>query len=235
MMKSYVFIFLTFLCLFSCEQSHHQLHNINVSELDSLLQKDIIILDVRTPQEVAEGQIENSSSINYYDADFNEKIQKIQKDKTVLVYCKSGGRSVKAARILSDLGQHKVYNLSGGIMAWIKAGNSITEPKNNFPKVNGITKEAFSSVLFENDLVLANFSTQWCVPCRKLNQVLDKISPNFDGIIIKIDLDQSKELSDFHEITSVPTLVLFKNNFEVKRSIGFKSETEIEELFLSFD
>ena len=234
-MKTYVCIFLIFFCLFSCEQSHHQLHNINVSELDSLFQKDIIILDVRTPQEVAEGQIENSSNINFYDVDFNEKIQKIQKDKTVLIYCKSGGRSVKVAHILSEMGQHKVYNLSGGIMAWIEAGNSITEPINNISTVNGTTKEAFSNILFENDLVLANFSTQWCVPCRKLNQVLDKISPKFDGIIVKIDLDQSKELSDFHEITSVPTLVLFKNNFEVKRSIGYKSETEIEELFLSFD
>jgi len=234
MMKSSIYGFLILLGLFSCGKSQIQLENIKVSDLDSLFQKDIIILDVRTPQEVAEGQIENSSSINYYDADFKEKLQRIQKDKTVLVYCKSGGRSIKAARILYDLGQYKVYNLSGGIVAWLKAGKYLTQPKNDLSNIQGVTKEVFTSLLAENDLFLANFSTQWCVPCRKLNLVLEKIAPTFEGRIIKIDLDQSKEISEFYEIISVPTLVLFKNSLEVKRVQGFKTEQEIKDLFSTF-
>ena len=78
------------------------------------------IIDVRTPEEVAEGKIENAVNVNFYDADFKNQIEKLELDKTkeVYLYCRSGGRSGNAAKQLSDLGFAKVYNLSGGMMGW---------------------------------------------------------------------------------------------------------------------
>ena len=65
-----------------------------------------IILDVRTSEELINGIIENASTIDYYDVNFTKKVDKIQKNKIIYVYCRSGGRSSKAAEILIDLGYH---------------------------------------------------------------------------------------------------------------------------------
>lgn len=87
-----------------------------------------IILDVRTPEEVSEGYINNAKTINIHDADFVSKINLMQKDKEVYVYCRSGGRSAKAAEILKDNGFSKVYNLQGGITAWKDNGFPVAIP-----------------------------------------------------------------------------------------------------------
>ncbi len=82
--------------------------------------KNIFILDVRTPQEVkTDGKIPNSVLIPLHQ--LKDKINQIPKDKKILVYCRSGNRSITAARILSSLG-YKVYNLNGGINAWKAEG-----------------------------------------------------------------------------------------------------------------
>ena len=79
---------------------------------------DAQILDVRTPEEFAAGHIEGAENRNYYDDDFEEQLKKLDKNKTVLVYCKSGGRSGKASAQLQALEFHKVYDLEGGYTAW---------------------------------------------------------------------------------------------------------------------
>lgn len=81
-----------------------------------------IILDVRTPEEYAHGHIANSTLINYYDINFIDKINLMQKTKPIYVYCLSGARSSSAAKELTKNGFSKVFNLQGGIIAWTKAG-----------------------------------------------------------------------------------------------------------------
>lgn len=81
-----------------------------------------IVLDVRTPEETAEGVIEGATAIDYYRPDFSEKLDSISKDQPVYVYCAAGGRSSEAAKILIDKGYQEVYNLSGGMGAWKKSG-----------------------------------------------------------------------------------------------------------------
>lgn len=78
----------------------------------------VIILDVRTKQEHQSGHIASSINIDVLEKNFQAKVQKLDKNKPLLVYCRSGGRSVKAALILCDLGFKKVYNLSNGYMGW---------------------------------------------------------------------------------------------------------------------
>lgn len=77
-----------------------------------------VILDVRTPEEYAEGHIENAKLMNYYGDNFNSEVSKLDKNKTYLVYCKSGGRSSEASTIMAEKG-YKVFNLSGGISNWV--------------------------------------------------------------------------------------------------------------------
>lgn len=79
--------------------------------------KDVKLLDVRTKEEFNEGHIANAQNL-VYDENFSEKIGKLNKEKPVIVYCKSGGRSEKCAQILKDSGFVKVYDIKGGITEW---------------------------------------------------------------------------------------------------------------------
>lgn len=84
------------------------------------------LLDVRTPEEVAAGIIAGASHINVHDADFVEKAaQTLDKNAPLVLYCKAGGRSAKAADLLAAQGFSKIYNLTGGITAWESAGKPV--------------------------------------------------------------------------------------------------------------
>lgn len=88
----------------------------------------IVILDVRTPAEWKEGVLEGAVLLNFYSDAFKEELTKIDPDKKVYIYCRSGGRSAKAAQILSENGYSEVYNLLGGIGAWNEAKYKTVAP-----------------------------------------------------------------------------------------------------------
>lgn len=79
---------------------------------------DIQLIDVRTPEEYAQGHLKNSVNINYYDNTFTEEMNKLDKSKELYIYCRSGGRSGKASKQLEKMGFTKVYDLQGGIINW---------------------------------------------------------------------------------------------------------------------
>ncbi|NPA58389.1 MAG: rhodanese-like domain-containing protein [Aquificae bacterium] len=97
--------------------------NLEPKEAFQLLQKErdkVILVDVRTPEEVkTDGRIPGSILIPL--GDLPNKIDLLDRDKKILVYCRSGNRSVSAARLLSKLG-YKVYNIKGGIKRWKAEG-----------------------------------------------------------------------------------------------------------------
>jgi rhodanese-related sulfurtransferase len=77
------------------------------------------ILDVRTPEEVAEGYIPNSTNIDIYlGQEFLDKIEELDKSKNFYVYCRSGKRSGQACAIMNSVGIENAYNLEGGFMNW---------------------------------------------------------------------------------------------------------------------
>lgn len=97
--------------------------NIDVAQMKAVaenLGKDQVIIDVRTPDEINKGYIQGTMNINFYLADFEDKIKALDKDKEYYVYCRSGGRSAKASKLMNKLGFNKVYNLEGGYQAWEK-------------------------------------------------------------------------------------------------------------------
>lgn len=129
----YLFSFL--LILTSCQPSNQANDNkddssdkvsapfvdVDVATFKSKMGEDnIVVLDVRTPEETAEGIIEGAIEIDYRSPDFAQKISALDKDKTYLVYCRSGGRSVNACNEMTDQGFDHLYNLLGGYMAWSK-------------------------------------------------------------------------------------------------------------------
>lgn len=81
--------------------------------------KDVLLLDVRTPQEYEkDGHIKGANLIPVQLFKYIFLAGKGVKDKKVLVYCRSGNRSVTASKLLEKWGVKKVYNLKGGIIEW---------------------------------------------------------------------------------------------------------------------
>ena len=97
--------------------------SVSAPEFKKEIKSDSVqLVDVRTPQEYAEGHIDGALNINVQSDDFKELAQReLSKDSTVLVYCRSGRRSLDAAEMLTVLG-YKVVNLKGGIIEWKEEG-----------------------------------------------------------------------------------------------------------------
>lgn len=77
-----------------------------------------VLVDVRTPEEFAQGALPNATNISVTSLSFPLEIAKLNKDQPVLIYCKKGGRSARAAVLMKTLGFSKIYELEGGYTAW---------------------------------------------------------------------------------------------------------------------
>lgn len=119
-----IFLFLS--SLFSCQQQKGDFKSMDVEAFDSLIQnEDVQRLDVRTLAEYSEGHIAKTININVLDDSFASMADSLlQKDIPVALYCRSGKRSKKAAKILSDKG-YKVFELDKGFNSWEEAGKKI--------------------------------------------------------------------------------------------------------------
>lgn len=84
----------------------------------AIANKDIQFVDVRTPEEYEEGHIGNAGNVDYLGDNFEAGIQKYDKSKPIYIYCRSGNRSGKAAKIMKELGFTKIYDLEGGYLGW---------------------------------------------------------------------------------------------------------------------
>lgn len=93
--------------------------NIDGPTLRSMLKdKNVKVIDVRTAAEAAQGKIKQATNINVNDPDFKQKVSGLDKSKTYVLYCRSGMRSARAARLMDKMGFEDLYNLQGGYMAY---------------------------------------------------------------------------------------------------------------------
>ena len=101
--------------------------DISAEEAYALLQQQtedsqVVVLDIRTPPEYALGVLPGAVFLNYYQRDFRERLDALDKDATYLVYCHSGGRSARTLRYMEEQGFNTVYHLASGIVGWKAAG-----------------------------------------------------------------------------------------------------------------
>jgi len=128
-MKKVLIVFgLIFFSLIGCKgQLDSGIKDISVEEMQSLLKiDDVQLVDVRTPEEFKAGYIANAQNIDYYSPTIDEDILKLDKNKPVIVYCRSGKRSRDCSEKLLEAGFQKIYNLEGGIIQWEHEGKEIT-------------------------------------------------------------------------------------------------------------
>ena len=88
-------------------------------------QPGVVILDVRSPEEYAQGHIRGAVNIDVGAPDFTQKVAALDKNATYLVHCRSGRRSVQACDNMAGLDFSHLYNLDGGINAWTARGKPV--------------------------------------------------------------------------------------------------------------
>jgi rhodanese-related sulfurtransferase len=127
-MKKLFFLHLILLITFSsCNDSaDSKITVITTEEMQSILQADNVqLIDVRTKKEYEEGYIAGAQNIDFFSPTFIEDINKLDKEKPVYLYCKSGGRSAKCAEKMLEEGFIKIYDLDGGFSKWKHEGLEI--------------------------------------------------------------------------------------------------------------
>jgi rhodanese-related sulfurtransferase len=77
-----------------------------------------VLIDVRTPDEFAEGHLKNAQNIDYLNDDFEKNIQHLDKSKNYYLYCRSGKRTAEAAAVMQKLGFENIFVMEGGLLAW---------------------------------------------------------------------------------------------------------------------
>lgn len=94
--------------------------NISVTDIPDIhnTKPSIKFLDVRTPEEISQGMINGALKIDFRAKDFKKQLEKLNKEESYIVYCKSGGRSSKTADIMQQMGFSSIYNLEGGYTAF---------------------------------------------------------------------------------------------------------------------
>ncbi|MEM6414522.1 MAG: rhodanese-like domain-containing protein [Pseudomonadota bacterium] len=126
-------IALSFLALGCAEQASSKngteitdqnIRTVSVSEAAAMVTEDetLVVLDVRTPEEFAQGHIEGALNIDYNGDDFESRIAALDKSKTYLFHCNSGGRSGKTEKMLKSLGFTDALHLKSGMSGWREAG-----------------------------------------------------------------------------------------------------------------
>src|SRR5688572_22627269 len=131
-MKNLILSVLGLFLLAGCANSQTNQAQIPIQDVDSKTFQSLInsgkgvVLDVRTPEEYAEGHIKGATQIDVFDATFEKQIMTLPKDKEVYVYCAGGSRSYDAAKVLQKHG-YKAFNLEYGFDDWKKKGYPVEQ------------------------------------------------------------------------------------------------------------
>jgi phage shock protein E len=107
--------------------------NVSVGKAQTLLKEragkaDFVILDVRTPEEFAEGHVDGAVNLDIQARDFEKKLRALDRKKSYLVYCRTGNRSRNATVAMEALGFRSIFHMNDGIVRWKQQNLPLTRP-----------------------------------------------------------------------------------------------------------
>ncbi len=115
-MKNLILVAVILFFNFGCSQ----IKGIHITEVSQSELDEVVLIDVRTPGEFNAGHLDKAMNIDWLGDSFSSEFEKIEKNQTIYLYCKSGKRSADATKFLDSLGYKNVVNLEGGYIAWAK-------------------------------------------------------------------------------------------------------------------
>jgi thioredoxin 1 len=97
-------------------------------------------------------------------------------------------------------------------------------------EIKHLTEDTFSKDIQEG-VVLVDFYADWCGPCRMMTPVLEKVAQEVRGqaVIGKIDIDSAQRIASQFQVTSIPTLILYKAGKEVGRLVGLQDAAAVKQ------
>lgn len=228
-----LFIFATvFISSCSNGQTKEGFVSVKPKEFSEKLEKtpEANLIDVRTPEEFADGHLKNATNINWKGDDFGKQVAELDKSKPVFVYCLSGGRSKAAANYLSKEGFTNIVEMDGGMMKW-RAEKMPETKESSASNDSGMTKQQFDALLDTDKVVLVDFYAVWCAPCKKMEPYLKEIAEDMKDkvTVIRIDVDKNQELAMEMNVSALPTLMVFKNKVNTWEKIGFVEKAVVVE------
>lgn len=98
--------------------------------------------------------------------------------------------------------------------------------------VKEIKAEEFEKEIEQKEVVLVDFYGNWCMPCKMLSGILDKVNVTLEEKIniLKVDVDASVDLVKKYGVLTTPTLIVLKNGEEVEKAVGFRQEKQVVEM-----
>lgn len=188
--------------------------------------KDAQILDARAAEEFAQNHIKGATNVDAKAADYQQKLDGLDKGKPTFVYSIANGRSAVLSRELRAKGFKDVEELPGGLANWIGSGYPIISTTK---KGVSLSKAQFTELAASSPLVLVDFGSRYCGACKKLVPVLDSLKANsaFTPKVISIEVYDNTALAKELKVNVLPTLVLYKNGKEVWKKQGFSSTTQV--------
>ncbi|MFH6967196.1 thioredoxin domain-containing protein [Flavobacterium sp. FlaQc-28] len=227
-MNKSIFILFIAIILNSCSNGQTKQPKLSATEFLEKIKatEDAVIVDVRTPEEFQKGHIQNALNLNWNGSEFEKQLATLDKNKTIFVYCLSGGRSNSAADKMRKTGFEDVIEMPGGMMEW--RVNNLPETKINIAE-KGMSLAQYQALLKSDKLVLVDFYADWCAPCKKMKPYLEKIAVEMANkvTLVRIDADQNAELCKKLNITALPVLKLYKNNELVWENEGYIEEESV--------
>lgn len=214
----------------SCSNGQAQSSNLSPKDFASKIEgsKSAQLIDVRTPEEYANGHLKNAQNIDWRNNAFDKMMTTFDKEKPVFIYCLSGGRSSSAASRLVELGFKEVYNMDGGFIKW--RAEQLPETKDNtIQKSSGMNRADYDKLIKSDEIVLIDFYADWCGPCKKMKPSLEEIAQEMQGKIslVRIDADENEELCHDLSIDALPTLMVYKKGTMMWHNVGYVGKDEI--------
>ena len=96
--------------------------------------------------------------------------------------------------------------------------------------IKHLSEETFNNDI-EHGVVLVDFYADWCGPCRMMTPVLEKVAKEVEGhaVIGKLDIDRAQKVAAEFQVTSIPTLILYKNGKEKGRLVGLRDAAAVKQ------
>lgn len=92
-----------------------------------------------------------------------------------------------------------------------------------------------SSILDEEKLVLVDFWADWCGPCRAVAPLIDALDERYENLVVgKINVDEEAELAEEYRVSSIPTVVFFKDGVVVERMVGAHQEEDYQNIIEAY-
>jgi len=223
---------LTFFVFSSTVAQNSTYHQLNSQEFNKLIQSGTgMLLDVRTHGEFDNEHIAKSAYLNYYAFDFKKKLLLLPKDEPIYLYCTTGYRSEKAAKILVENGFTQVYNLKHGILEWNLQDLPVIEgEKTDKKQADKVSINLYDETISSGTLVLIDFYAPWCGPCRKMMPLIDSLKTQYHPQmkVFKVNVDVSKKLVKQQKIIGVPLFRMYRNGKLLFEHDGMLTRNELE-------